>query len=181
MSTDARALKLICEFEGFLRPLADGTDRVAPYLDPVGIPTIGYGSIFRADGSRVAMEDPPISRAHAEALMDLELTRKCEPAIQRLVKVPLHPLMHGALVSFCYNCGSGALKASTLLRMVNAQRWADVPREFAKWKMAGGRTLAGLVRRRAAEAAMFMQGVEEMRRPPAANDNWLTEVLRRAA
>src|SRR5262245_30122243 len=155
MAIDGRALKLICEFEGYLRLVGDGTDRVKPYLDPVGIPTIGYGSIWRADGTRVAITDEPITRAQAELLMALELTRKCGPAIATAVKVPLHPLMHGALMSFAYNCGTGALRASSLLKAVNARRWNDVPREFAKWKLAGGRVLAGLIRRRAAEAKMF--------------------------
>lgn len=179
MRTDPRALALVAEFEGCLKKV--GADAYAPYLDPVKIPTIGIGSIWREDGTRVAMSDPPISRAECERLMGLELTKKCEPAISRLITTKLHPLMHGALVSFTYNCGEGALRGSNLRKAVNERRWGDVPKEFAKWRMAGGRVFAGLVRRRAAEAEMFMKGVALLQAGEPANDNWLTEVLRAAA
>lgn len=164
MRTCPEALALIAEFEGCLKKV--GPDLYAPYRDPVGIATIGIGSIWRRDGSRVQMSDPPISRAECETLMGLELTKKCEPAIDRLITVPLHPLMHGALVSFTYNCGEGALRGSNLRKAVNDKRWSDVPREFAKWRMAGGRVFKGLERRRAAESAMFMRGVAKLAAGP---------------
>lgn len=151
------ALDLIAEFEGCLKPV--GNSMYAPYLDPVGIPTIGIGSIWRRDGSRVAMSDPAISKAECVALMDLELTKKCEPAVDRLITVPLHSLSRGALISFVYNCGEGALKGSNLRKVINAKQWSAVTAEFAKWRMGGGRVLPGLVRRRTAEAKMFMEGV----------------------
>lgn len=164
---------LICAFEGYLRPLNDGTDRVRPYLDPVGIPTIGWGSIWRMDGSRVTMADPPISRAHAMDLMQREVRLKCEPAVDRLISTRLHPLSRGALASFCYNLGGGALQASALRKAINARRWEDVPAEFAKWRMAGGRILPGLVRRRKAESDLFMRGVAELEMESArASSSW---------
>ena len=145
------AIDLICGFEGYHKRLAD--DRAAPYLCPAYVPTIGYGSIWRADGTRVAMTDPPITRAEAMELMRRELRLKCVPAVEKLTSASIYrPLMHGALVSFTYNLGGGALAASGLRRAVNDRRWADVPGELAKWRMAGGRVLAGLARRRAAEA-----------------------------
>lgn len=187
MPIDPEALALICEREGYLQPLNDGTDRVRPYLCPAGVPTIGFGSIWRMDGSRVAMTDPPITRAEAMALMQREIEAKCVPAVSRLITVPLHPLSHGALLSFVFNLGAGSLKSSGLRRAVNDRRWADVPGEFAKWRMAGGRVLRGLELRRAAEAEMFLRGV---RRSGAleegADDNqalgrWLTAIRRARA
>lgn len=182
MAIHPDAIALICSFEGYLKPLKDGTDRVKPYFCPANVATVGFGSIFRRDGSRVAMTDPPITRLEAVQLMNLELGKKCEPAVSRLITVPLHPLMHGALISFVYNCGEGALRGSGLRRAVNERRWSDVPAEFAKWRMGGGRILPGLVRRRSAESAMFMKGVAAQRVGPPANDNggWLT-IFRRAA
>src|SRR5262245_33655047 len=144
MSVHPDALELICEFEGYLRQLKDGTDRVVPYLDPVGIATVGFGSIWRMDGTRVEMTDPPITKLQAMDLIDRELIHKCEPAIDRLITVPLHPLMRGALISFTYNCGAGALRGSGLRKAVNERRWSDVPGEFAKWRVGGGRILPGL-------------------------------------
>lgn len=161
------ALALICEFEGYHKKLADG--RAAPYLCPARVPTIGIGSTFYEDGRRVTLADPPITRERAMALLAWEL-RDCEAAVDRMVSRRLHPLSKGALVSFAFNAGAGALKGSGLLRRVNAGQWRDVPAEFAKWRMGGGVVLAGLVRRRSAEAALFARGVA-LQRDTAANDN----------
>lgn len=153
------ALDLIKSFEGYLQPLNDGTDRVRPYRCPADVPTIGFGSIKYPSGRRVQMSDGPITRQEALALLAWEINAQSAPAVDRFATVQLHALMRGALVSFAFNCGTGALKRSTLLKRVNGRRWEDVPKEFAKWRMGGGRVLRGLVRRRAAEAAMFMRGV----------------------
>ncbi len=162
MTIAPEAMDLIKSFEGYLKPLRDGTDRVRPYRCPAKVPTIGYGSIKYPGGRRVRMGDPPITHDRALELLSWEILQQSAPAVDRYVTIPLHPLMRGALVSFAFNCGTGALRRSTLLKRVNAERWEDVPKEFAKWRMGGGRVLRGLVRRRAAEAAMFMRGVQEM-------------------
>jgi lysozyme len=54
-----------------------------------------------------------------------------------------------------YNLGGGNLRRSTLLRLLNAGDYAGAAKEFDKWNMAGGKVLAGLVRRRQAETDMF--------------------------
>lgn len=182
MHIDPRALDLLCSFEGYLQRLNDGTDRVRPYLDPVGIPTIGYGSIWWTDGRRVQMADRAITRAEATELMQHELQRKVEPGLIAYIAVPLHPYMDGAVQSFTYNCGVGALRASGLRTAINQRRWSDVPAEFAKWRMGGGKVLPGLVRRRKAEADLFMEGVRLMRTTQGENDNggWTATVLRAA-
>lgn len=162
MATAPEALDLIREFEGYLREVGGGM--VAPYLCPAHVATIGWGSIHYEDGRRVKLSDPPIDKVRAAELLMHEVGRICEPAIARLVTVPLHPLMHGALVSFAFNVGVGALQSSTLLKRVNARDWDDVPRQFAKWNHGGGRELRGLTRRRKDEAAMFMRGVEALAR-----------------
>jgi lysozyme len=174
------ALRLIVHFEGCHKKV--GPDQFAPYLCPAGVATIGIGSIYRRDGSRVQMTDAPISETEAFELLAIELAQKCLPAVAKLITVPLHPLSHGALVSFVYNAGAGALKASGLRRMINAKRWDDVSAEFAKWRIGGGRVLPGLVRRRSAESALFMRGVWAVRsgaRAPVAS-SWSTEVRRAA-
>ena len=60
-----------------------------------------------------------------------------------------------ALVDFAYNAGLGSFQRSTLLRLVNQGSFAAAAVEFGKWVDAGGKVIDGLVRRRAAEAAMF--------------------------
>ncbi len=180
MQIAQEALQLIEEFEGCLKPIGGGL--YAPYIDPVGIPTIGIGSIWRLDGSRVQMSDPPITKAECYARMDHELQQKCVPAMALYVSVPLHPFSEGAAYSFMYNCGVGAFKISGFRKAINERRWSDIPGELAKWRMGGGRVLPGLVRRRKAEADLFMRGVALQRTAAASNDNggWLTSILRAA-
>jgi lysozyme len=60
-----------------------------------------------------------------------------------------------AIADFSYNCGLGALEASTLRRRILAHDWDQVPVELRKWVHGGGRVLPGLVRRREAEIALL--------------------------
>ena len=60
-----------------------------------------------------------------------------------------------AMVSLAYNIGLGAYRASTLLRLHNAGDFTAADAQFAVWNKQAGKVLQGLVRRRAAEAAMY--------------------------
>lgn len=150
------ALALIRRFEG----LGDG-DRAAPglqpYLCPAGVWTIGYGATRGFEGQRVTRDTPALDEAQAMALLQRDVVRFAA-AVDRMVRVPIHEFQRGALTSFAFNLGAGALQCSTLLRRVNALEWDDVPRQFLRWVHAGGRRLPGLVRRRAAEAALWQRG-----------------------
>ena len=75
--------------------------------------------------------------------------------VAALLKVPTKQHQFDALVSFAYNCGIGNLRSSTLLRKLNAGDFPGAALEFHRWNRANGRVLAGLVRRRAAEALLF--------------------------
>lgn len=81
--------------------------------------------------------------------------RQFERAVARQVRVPLTQGQFDALVSFAFNLGEGALAQSTLLRLLNAGDYAGAAAQFDRWNKAGGRVLPGLVRRRAAERALF--------------------------
>ncbi len=142
------ALELIRGFEGL---------RLDAYLDTVGVPTIGYGATYGLDRARVTMEHRPITEDEAVALLARD-TDRFAAAVDRLVHVPISGLQRGALTSFAFNLGAGALQASTLLCRVNTSKWDEVPFQFSRWVHAGGRRLAGLMRRRAAEAELFMAG-----------------------
>jgi lysozyme len=76
--------------------------------------------------------------------------------VLRLIAVPLTAGQFDALVSFTFNLGGGALQRSTLRRKVNREEHAAVPAELMEWVWAGGRKLKGLVRRREAEAALYL-------------------------
>lgn len=146
--THRDAIALIKAFEGFSK---------VPYVCPAGVWTIGYGSTYGMDRSRVTAKSWPIAEPIAEYLLERDV-RRFDRAVQRLVTVDISARQHGALVSFSYNLGSGALKSSTLLKRVNSDEWDDVPYQFSRWVHAGGRRLAGLVRRRKAEANLWKAG-----------------------
>lgn len=141
-----RALPVIVRFEGL---------RLRPYLCPAGVPSIGLGSTRYLDGQPVRLTDPPITREHAYALAVEQLRRDYLPAVLRLCPgIDNYDRLAGVL-SFTYNCGVGALRASTLRRRINAGDWLGAQVEMRKWVRGGGGILPGLVTRRAVEAGML--------------------------
>lgn len=141
------AVAIIKEFEGLY---------LKAYKDPVGIPTIGWGTIKYPNGEKVKMGDT-INAAQAEAYLLHEM-HGFVSQVERLVKVQISNNAFCALVSFCYNLGAGALEKSTLLRKLNAgEPKTEVALEFMKWVNAGGKPLKGLVRRREAEKDLFLR------------------------
>ena len=90
----------------------------------------------------------------AEDLLRNDLHATSIP-VEGLVRVSVTDNQFAALVSFAFNVGVNNLRNSTLLRKVNAGDFAGAALEFGKWNKAGGRVLAGLTRRRAAEATLF--------------------------
>jgi lysozyme len=156
-------LELIKSFEGI--PDGDPTTvKIDPYLDPVGIWTIGWGHAISVGGrflrgkeNRKAGRDlypGGITLEQAEQLLRGDLLDACRD-VAALAKVPLTDNQFAALVSFAFNCGTGNLAKSTLLKKLNQGDHAGAAAEFGRWNKAGGKVLAGLSRRREAEAALF--------------------------
>lgn len=146
MQIGPKALALIKSFEGL---------RLVAYPDPAtgGVPwTIGYGStagVRRGDS---------ITQAQAEAKLRADLA-SFEAGVARLVgTTPTTPGQFGALVAFAFNVGLGNLSSSTLLRKHKAGDHAGAALEFARWNKAAGAVMAGLTKRRAAEAALYGGG-----------------------
>lgn len=158
-------VNLIKAFEGIL----DGdpsTVNLDPYVDPVGIYTIGYGhAIIWGNGflktstpnaKKIAKQLYPngLTREQCEDLLRADIRAHSIP-VESLIKVPVSDNQFAALVSFAFNLGVNNLRNSTLLRKLNARDYDGAALEFAKWNKAGGRVLNGLTRRRAAEATLF--------------------------
>lgn len=131
---------LIKEFEGL---------RLKGYLCPAGVPTVGYG--HTGPDVKVGMV---ITEAEADRLLDCDLER-FEKAVARMVTMQTSDNQFSALVSFAYNLGENALRNSTLLKRHNSGDHTGAADEFEKWVFAGGKRLAGLMRRRAAEARLY--------------------------
>jgi lysozyme len=126
-----------------------------PYLCPAGVPTIGYGATYYEDGSRVALQDPPITRERAESLLLWMVRARYLPAVLKLCPGIDSPERLAAIIDFTFNLGAGNLRVSTLRKRINERRWEDVPDELRKWNKAGGRVLRGLTIRREADAALI--------------------------
>lgn len=149
-----KGMALLREFEGYHTRQPDGS--CVAYLDRLAKPpvwTIGYGLTEGVhEGMRLTAEE-------AEACLRKELAGH-EAAVPRLVTVDINQNQFDALVSFSYNVGWGALGRSTLLKRLNSGDVEGAAREFHRWNKAGGKVWRGLVRRRAAEAALFLEPVD---------------------
>jgi lysozyme len=154
MNVTQEGLELIKQFEGF---------RGAAYRDPVGVWTIGYGhtSMAGAPDVKAGLE---VTEAEAAEILarDVDVFAR---GVRSLVRVELTDGQFSALVSFAYNVGLGALKKSSVLTAVNGRDFAAVPRRLQLWVKAGGHVLPGLVKRRAAEAALFASTAAVVVRP----------------
>ena len=130
--------------------------RLRPYICPAGYPTIGYGTVYKPDGTRVTMDDPPITKETAEEWLLHELRHNYVAGVLKASPhLIAYPTILGALVDFAYNLGVSRYRASTLRRRVEAKDWEGAKAELMKWTRAGGRVLSGLVRRRKAECKLL--------------------------
>lgn len=141
------AAALCKQFEGF---------RPKPYLCPAGVPTIGYGSTYYADGKKVTLQDEPISERDAYALLLYELHHTYAPGVLRNCPgLITDERKLNAIVDFAYNLGVGRLQTSTLKRKINAKDWAAAKEQLMLWTRGGGKVLPGLLKRRTAECALL--------------------------
>ncbi len=143
-----KCIDLVKSFEGFFSK---------PYLCPAKVPTIGYGTILYPNGKKVTLQDKPCTEAEAIEWMRYELNQKAKE-VDAMTTDAVTQHQFDALVSFAYNCGSNALKGSTLLKRVNSNPTDPTIKDaFMMWVKANGKTLKGLVRRREAEAALYFK------------------------
>lgn len=128
--------------------------RLVAYQDQVGVWTIGYGhtrgvhegmTCTQAQAEQWLIEDYAISEAHVNAH----------------VTVPITQGEYDGLVDFDFNLGGAALAGSTLLRLLNAGHPDQAANEFEKWDHAGGKVVAGLLRRRLAEKSEFLGAMND--------------------
>ena len=140
MNISKEGLSLIKKFEGC---------EIEADLCPAGVWTIGFGH------TKDVKEGDKINKEEADYLLQEEMI-EYESYINDFVEVPLNQNQFDALCSWVYNLGPTNLKNSTMLRVLNEEKYADVPQEIKRWNKAGGEVLDGLIKRREAEAKMFL-------------------------
>ena len=134
-------IELIKSFEGL---------RLKAYKCPAGVWTIGYGH------TKGVKEGDVITEQEAEDMLKKDVVG-FEINVRGAVIPNLNDHQYDALTSFAYNVGLGNFRKSTLLRLINCGITAreDITNQFMRWVYAGGKKLAGLERRRTAEAELY--------------------------
>ena len=151
MRISEKGLAMIEKFEGCLLKASNKLD---------GVWTIGYGQTGSYYGKRVR-RGMTTTTALAHAWLRDHSIKTYEDAVTQAVKMPLNQNQFDALVSFAYNVGVGAMAGSTAVRKLNAGDYAGAADALTMWTKCNGKVLAGLVRRRKEERALFLTPVTQ--------------------
>lgn len=141
MKISDRGVELVAKYEGC---------RLTAYKCPAGVWTIGYGHT-----AGVNQGDTLDSEAEARKLLKEDLKKygnyvnACVEKQQ--INFSLTQNQFDALTSFCYNCGNGSLQ-----KLVSGRNAAEIAEKMLQYNKGGGKVLAGLVRRREEERALFL-------------------------
>lgn len=147
-STLTNALNFIKKAEGGLYLKA--------YQDSGGVWTVGFGSTYDFDKQRKVQQGDIITEAQAQKWLEMETSQNAKD-IDSLVTVPLTNNQKNSLVSFVYNVGISAFKASSLLRLLNSGADKNtVAAQFDRWVYDNGVKVKGLINRRNAEKKLFL-------------------------
>ena len=141
MSVSDRGVELVAKFEGC---------RLEAYKCPAGVWTIGYGHT-----AGVSQGDKLASQEEAKALLKKDLKKYGsyvnDCVKKKMINFSLTQNQFDALTSFCYNCGNGSLQ-----KLVAGRDSAAIAEKMLQYNKGGGKVLAGLVRRREEERALFL-------------------------
>ena len=151
MKISKEGLELIKGFEKFISE---------PYIDAVGVPTIGYGSTYYLDGRKVDMRDSPITEGQATVLLETIF----EKDFAKFIPQNVNQNQFDAMASLVYNIGTGAFFKSTLRKKVKVNpNDASIEQEFWKWNKGrkNGQLveLRGLTIRRKKESELYFKPI----------------------
>jgi lysozyme len=157
MQASANCAKFIAAFEG-----GQSRDRLFhPYYDRTGrVWTIGYG---HTEG--VGPKSRPLTKKQATSLLLHDINHAYAPAVDAQlhaygIRKYLNQNQFDALVSLAYNLGPGILAPiHTIGADLRARNWEAAANAFRLYVFSGRVKLAGLVRRREAERALFLKPV----------------------
>ena len=138
--------RLLGELEGIV---------LKPYRDSVGIPTIGIGSTYYEDGTRVRMTDKPITTERAIQLAK-NVVKSFELKVNQVILLPMTQNQFDSMVLLCYNIGESGFARSSVVRHFNQGNLQKAADSFLLWNKAGGKVLRGLTNRRNKERELFL-------------------------
>lgn len=119
------------------------------YRCQAGVWTIGVGH------TGGVTPDMIITRVQSRELLKSDL-RRFEKVVNETIKHSLLQHQFDALVSFAFNVGASAFRASTLAKKINANSsWNEIRHEFLRWNKVKGKENAGLTSRRKREAKLY--------------------------
>ncbi len=149
MKISQNCLDIIKKWEGY---------KSDAYLDPVGIPTIGYGTIRFPNGKKVKLGDK-ISEAEAEAFLKFEVDEVVDNLAETLKGIAINQNQFDAVVSLCYNIGVGGFRQSTILKKLKEGDFPAAAAGFDLWNKGTingeKKPLQGLTNRRREERDLF--------------------------
>lgn len=129
--------------------------RLAAYLCPANVWTIGWGTTVYPNGIKVKKGDTcTVEQAKTYKAHDLRRFEKC---VNSAVKVSINQNQFDALVSLAYNIGEKAFSSSTLVKKLNVGDYQGAANQFSVWNKSKGKVLNGLTNRRAAERTLFLK------------------------
>ncbi len=146
-------IDLIKSFEACMKKRADGHfDAYLPTPDDV--PTIGWGTT----GPDIKLKMAPWTQQQCDTRFATDIATFAARVDALVGKTPTTQNQFDAMVSLAYNIGAGAYGKSSVLRQHKAGDHAAAAAAFTLWSKQAGKVIAGLLRRRHAEAALYMKG-----------------------
>jgi GH24 family phage-related lysozyme (muramidase) len=131
----------------------------AMYADQLNLPNVrkeGYTGLIRSDYQLKGEDNRVWSKEELVDLFKVDINSFERGVLRLSPNLVSHQSKFDAVVSFAYNAGLGNYQRSTIRMKVNREDWTGASEAFMSWTKAGGKEVAGLVKRRKAEVALFL-------------------------
>ena len=131
----------------------------AMYADQLNLPNVrkeGYTGLIRSDSQLKGEDNRVWSKDELVNLFKVDIDTFERGVLRLSPALANHQSKFDAVVSFAYNAGLGNYQRSTIRMKVNRGDWEGAAEAFMSWTKAGGKEVSGLVKRRKAEVALFL-------------------------
>jgi len=131
----------------------------AMYSDQLNLPNVrkeGYTGLIRSDYQLKGEDNRVWSKEELVDLFKVDINLFERGVLRLSPALVSHQSKFDACVSMAYNAGLGNYQRSTIRMKVNRGDWEGAAEAFMSWTKAGGKEVAGLVKRRKAEVALFL-------------------------